>query len=311
MNEQDSKKILKEAVDDILDLMRQEKWREAHRACLEILRFDPENIKIIRLKNKIEKAVKKVNRNAIEQDLKTLEPLWKENKYEELLAHLKDLQPYAVDFPKITGLTLKAQRAYQNQMVVQQEAYVRQELKEIQDLAAASQYKEALKRLEKMKQMRLAEKQVVRLIRDLKARWIDYEIRRNAGLLASEKYEDMLLMYQGLLIIDGKSEKVKKQIEAVKKKYQVFKIQRQRESIYKMLEKIKTLYQLGRFEQAVEMAEEILEADPANREAKFYLVRAEKKSEKAMNREIFIQMKNSRKQMREEMKTNRDNITRI
>jgi len=311
MKADEAKKIIKEAIGEIRGLMRQEKWKEAHRACLEILRFDPENIKIIRLKNKIEKAVKKINRGSIEQDLKNLEPLWKEKKYQELLEYLKKLQPYAVDVPKISGLIIKAGKEYQKQLLAEQEQYLQQELKQINDLAAASKFADAVKAADKLLALHLDEEKIREVLKTLKRDWIEYELRQNQGLTGGEKYEDILLFYQGLLHIDGKSDKIKKLIGVTKKKYQVYRVQQKRELIYKQLEKIKTLYQMGRYEQVMELTEEILGIDPLNKEAKFYLVKAGRKAEKTLDREIFLQMKNARSQLKSEMRLNRKNVTRI
>jgi hypothetical protein len=97
MNDKEKKGTLKGAYDKIKTLMEEERWQEAHRACIELLRFDPDNIKTIRLKNKIEKNVKNINVKAIEDDLESLKPLWKEKKYKEILEHLKGLEPYIND----------------------------------------------------------------------------------------------------------------------------------------------------------------------------------------------------------------------
>ena len=311
MRTDEAKKMVKEAIGEIKDLIKQEKWKDAHRACLEILRFDPENIKIIRLKNKIEKAVRKINRGSIEQDLRNLEPLWKEKKYQELLEYLKKLQPYAADVPKISGLIIKAGKEYQKQLLSQQKQYLQQELKEINDLAAATKYADAVKTADKLLALQLDEEKIREVLKKLKSDWIASELQQNQALTGGEKYEDILLFYQGLLHIDGKSDRVKKLIDTTKKKYQVYRVQQKRELIYKQLEKIKTLYQMGRYEQVMDLTEEIVSIDPSNKEAKFYLAKAGKKAEKALDREIFLQMKNARSQLKAEMKLNRKNVTRI
>jgi tetratricopeptide (TPR) repeat protein len=307
----DAKKIIREAIAEIKELMRQDKWREAHRACLEILRFDPENVKIIRLKHKIENAVKKINRDAIVQDIRNLDPLWKEKKYEELLGYLKKLQPYAVDFPKISTLIIKATKAYKRQLLTLQEDFLKQEIKRISDMGAEGKYAEAVKSADKLLSQQFDDQRIRNLLAKLKNDWIESELQQNRGLTDSEKYEDILLFYQGLVHIDGKSEKIKRLIENVKRKYQVFRIQQRRELIYKQLEKIKTLFQMGRFEQVMALTEEILDVDPQNKEARFFLKKASKKAEKMLDKTILIQMKSARTQLKSEMKANRKNFTRI
>ena len=50
---------LREAVEQIKLLIDEEKLQEAYRACLEILRYDPENIHVIHLKIKLKEVWEK------------------------------------------------------------------------------------------------------------------------------------------------------------------------------------------------------------------------------------------------------------
>src|SRR5512145_859231 len=127
MTGDEAKKIINDAMDRISALMAMEKWKEAHRACLEILRFDPENLKVIRIKNKIEKIVRKINVKTLKDDVAKLEPLWKEKNYEALVENLKRLEPFAADYPKIRKQYILAQKKYHAQLLDRQENYVMSE----------------------------------------------------------------------------------------------------------------------------------------------------------------------------------------
>ncbi len=311
MTGDEAKTLLREAMVRINGLMAQEKWKEAHRACLEILRFDPENVKIIRLKNKIEKIVKKINVKSIREDIIKLDPLWREKKYGELLEYLKKLEPYVIDYPKIRTLIIKAQKAYKWQLLDEQEKEFLQEMEKIKKLAAESKYQEAVRLAEKLRILRLHEDQLISFLNNVRKEWIDHELQQNRGLTDSEKYEDILLFYQGLLRIDSRSAKVKNLMEKTKKTYQMYKIEQKREFIYKELDKIKTLFQLKRYVPVIEVAESLLEIDPFNKEARFYYDKAKYKSERISSREIYKQMKSARKQIKQEMKKNRKSIVRL
>jgi hypothetical protein len=131
---------LDEAIKTIKQLMKEEKWLEAHRACLEVLRFDPENLKIIHLKMKIEEKVKKINKNAIKNDIKKLQPLWPQHKYEELLMNLKKLEPYLPDYPALKPLILKATKKYEEQLRGRQQDTYQSETKRIGELMKINNY---------------------------------------------------------------------------------------------------------------------------------------------------------------------------
>jgi len=311
MTPEEARQILKDAMDRINALIMQEKWLEAHRACLEILRFDPENIKIIRLKNKIEKNVKKVNQKAIQQDLDNLKPLWDEKRYEELLKQLKKLEPYKVDYPPLENIILKAQGLYKAQFGEQQKEYIQQEMAEIKKLNSAGNHQEAIRRAEKLRTLALNEAEIKKLITEIRLRWVDSEISNNKSLLDSERFEDILIFCQGLYRIDSKSAKVKKLIEDKKKQYQNYKIQQKRDIIYKAIERIKTLYQLKKYTACMDTAQEIIDIDASNKEALTYFKKAKKRAEKLRDKELYKQMKALSKQEKQEYKKNKKAYIKI
>ncbi len=306
-----AKQMMKEAYERITALIAEEKWRDAHRACLEILRFDPDNIKIIRLKSRIEKNVQKLNRKAIRDDLDKLDPLWKEKRYEELLAHLKDLEPYIIDYPELKKIIVKAENGYRKQISSQQEGYYQTEKNSVKNLIEQKNYQDALRSAEKLRTLGLHEEEMKKIIKGLRKSWIQEEIDKSHILLQSEKYEDILLFYQGLLRIDSKSEIVKKRIEATKKVYEKYKIELKRETLYKNFEKMRTLFQLKKFDKALEVAQENLAIDPYNKNILKFMKKAKGKEEKAVFKELARQIKSSHRQMKEERKKDKKAFVRI
>jgi len=302
---------LQQAYKMIKEFMKEEKWLEAHRACLEILHFDPENIKIIHYKNKIEKKVKKINQKAIKEDIEKLQPLWGEHKYEELLKALKQLEPYLPDYPALKPIIIKARQKYEDQMRSNLEGTYQDEMKRIKDLIHEQKYAEALLVAEKVRIMNMHQSEVIKMLVKIRGEWIDYEIGNSKPLLSAHKYEDLLILYQRLLKIDSKSAKVLKLIEQTKKDYQAYKIEEKKEFIYKSLEQIKTLYQLKKYEKAYEATQEILEIDPTNKIALSFQKRSEIKSQKLINEEVITQMLYNQKKLKEEYKANRKDFLRL
>ena len=309
--DQQSKQLMKEAYERIMSLIADEKWRDAHRACLEILRFDPDNIKIIKLKSKIEKNVQKINRKAIRDDLDKLDPLWKEKRYEELLVHLKELEPYIIDYPQLKNIIIKAETGYKKQFSSQQEAYYQGEKETVKKLIDQKNYQEALKSAEKLKNLGLHEDEMKKVISSIHKSWIQSEIEKSSALLNSEKYEDILLFYQGLLHIDSNSDVVKKKIEATKKVYEKKKIEQKRETLYKNFEKMRTLFQLKKYDKALEVAQENLAIDPYNKNILKFMKQAKGKEEKAVFKELARQIKSSYRLMKEERKKNKKDFIRL
>ncbi len=307
----DAKSLIKENYQLILDYMEQEKWADAHRACLEILRFDPENIKIIRLKSKIENKVRNLNRDSVKKDLEMLEPLWKEKKFADILAYLQKLQPFTADYPPLLQVIKKAQEAYNEQVYEQQEEYFGKDYERILQLIKEKKFGESMREAEKLRLLKINESQVRKLIGKIRTDWINSEIQENQTLLQSQRYEDILLLYQRLLRIDSKSTLLEKLIKQTKKDYQFYKIDEKKEFIYKSTEEIRTLYLIKKYDKAIKAAKEILDIDPRNKEIKSLYSRSQRKYHKQLQKEVIAQMLGSQRQYLPIYKENKKAFRRI
>ena len=302
---------LAEAYQAIQDAMKDEQWVKAYQICLEVLRSDPENLKVINLKNQIEKNVKKANQQAIEDDIKQLEPLWKEKKYAELLEHFKQLEPYMKDFPKLRTLILKAKKLYEEELSQGLEQKYQGELARINELLKAKNFKEALFAAEKLREMDIHYPDVKKLQAKVRADWIDTEIEANKILLSGEKYENILLFYQKLLKIDPDSVKVKNLIEQTQKTYGSTRRDDKKEFLYKALEQMHTLYQLKKYEKTVQVCAEILAIDPDNKMVQDFQKKSEKKAQNVINKEVIEQILTNQKGLADEAKANPGEFIKI
>lgn len=303
--------VLKDAIKKIKQLIAEEKWLDAHRACIEILRFDPDNIKIIRLKNVIEKNVKKINVRAIKQDLKKLQPLWDQKKYEELLEHLKDLEPYIADYPPLKKFILKAQAAYKKSIEKEQKAYVEKELEKIKKLIEQKKYQEAIRNAEKLRIQKFNEDEVKAWIKKIREYWVENDLKQHETLLNSDKYEDIQIFLQKLKKIDPSNDKLDKMINDAKKKAKNLQIERKRDFIFIGLEKTRTMIQLKKFSKAVEAAREILNIDPDNVSAKRLFAKASRKEAKQIDKDVISLMKRNNKELKKQYKTDKKNFIRL
>jgi hypothetical protein len=295
----------------IIDLMGQEKWVDAHRACIEILRFDPENIKIIRLKNKIESKVRKQNINAIKSDLKQIMPLYKAKKYPVLMDSLRLLEPYINEYKPLKRFAIKVEKEYQNFISGEREKIYSQDLNSIKDLINKKKFQEGIRLAERLRIRALHSREVLNLILDIRRKWVDNEIESKKSFLAGDKWDDITLFYQGLFRIDEKSAKLKTLIESAKKNAKQKRIEEKRDFIYSGLEKIKTLFQLKKFESAMIAANEILMIDPENTKAQVYAQKAIIRVKKLIDRELLQQMVSTIKNTKQDYKINKKNYIRL
>lgn len=311
MDQQTAQNLVQEAFNKIIILMQQDKWLEAHRACVELLRFDPENIKAIRLKYKIEKNVKKINQNAIKNDLKALKQFWKEQDYTNLLFNLKKLEPYINDYPPLKKIFAKAQNLYNRQLEQKQHSFYQDQLSAIRRSVENKKFKEAFEAAESLKKLNIFNDQTAKVIININHDWIEYELEQNKTLCNSDKFEDILLFYQKLLKIDPKSEKLKKLMASTKDRYAEYKIAEKREFIYTSLEKIRTLYQLNKFDRVMDACGEVLEIDPKNKEVLHFYKSAKRKAANSIDKEVIQQIKNSQQQLKSDYQKDKTDYLKI
>ena len=302
---------LREAVEQIKLLIDEEKLQEAYRACLEILRYDPENIHVIHLKNKIERRVRKINRQAVKADLAKLKPLWREKKYEELFMNLKKLESFLPDYPHLKTILLKAKKCYDKQFRHQQEHFYDDETKRIYRMINEKQFQDAILANEKLQTLKIHGETLKKLLIYTRKKWIDHELEQNKILLHGEKYEDILLFLQKLLKLDPNDARLHHIIENKKSQYQRYRIDEKREFIYASLEKIRTLYLRKKYEKTVEAVEEILNVDSKNREANFFWKRALKRTKRLIQKECCALMIEAWKAEGEDYKKNKKEFIRI
>lgn len=307
----ESKVILKNAIGKIKNLMAQNKYVNAHKACLEILRFDPENIQVIKLKNKIEAAVKKHNIDALKEDIANLKPLLAQKKFEELLAHLKQLEPYINQYPPLKLFIIKAQKAYRKDITVKQKKYFDQQYEEIAKLRKQKKYAEALHISQQLIRDSIEIKRSTKLISELKHQWINDELEKKQQFMNTDKHEDILLWLQKLKQISGKHPKIDKLIEKTKQRQQLYKKDQKKDFIFSGFEKMKTLIQLKKFDKAMMAGEEVLEIDPTNTKVRKMYSEATRKEVRKINKQLLTQMKNAHKKMKEEYQKNKKDFIRF
>lgn len=302
---------LNELYHKIQTLITEERWQEAHRACLEILHIDPDNIKALHFKIKIEREVEKINISVLNEDLENLEPLWKEKQYEKLLLELKELTKYSTSYPPLLSAIEKAQKGYEDQLMHGQENAFDQEKARIEQSIKDLHFPEAMRGAQHLRIARIREKEVHELVNRIRSTWVDHELRRLGGLLSTKKFEEILLALQHIQHIDPDSEKIKKYINETQKKYKAFKLDEKKDFIYQGIEKIRTLVQLKKYAKAVEAAHEILEIDPENKQALKLFSTAKQKLQKTTRSELYDQMKKSRKEMKEQYTKTKDDYIKL
>lgn len=242
-------------------------WAEAYKICEKILSYAPENHEFLKLKLKIEKAVKEINQSSIKKELGKLEPLLHEQRFEEYLRQIAPLQSYVKDYPPIGQKILAAKKLMDDQYQKRKDAVFQEILNESKKNLTALDFQTSLQKLEQLRKTTYSLQKISSLEKKLRNNWIKQEIKLNRGLINSQKFEDIMIFLFSLKKINSANHEVTKLSNIIKKRYQLQKIENQKDFIFKTLEEIKNLYIRKRFDQCIELAEKILEIDSNNKQA--------------------------------------------
>jgi len=281
---------LKQIEIKIEELLREKDWPTAYKLCLEVLRFDPENGKFAKLKTHIENEVKKHNQLAIEQEIKNYKILLDQHQYEEYLKKLLSLKLYNKDYLELDNLILKARENVEIDLKEKQRAYLQDQFIFIDKLNEEHKYEEAITLAEKLLALKFHQNILQKKLKITKDTWIKYELEQNQSLLNTESFEAIILLYIKLLKIEPKNKNLQNKLARIKRLNHLSKVDLKKDVIYKTLEDIRTLYQLKKYDKLLELAENILDIDAENHQAKTWRRLANIKLRYVMSKEIRSQI---------------------
>ncbi len=271
---------LKEFENQVKADIAAENWAAAYKICNQILGYDPENATFLKLRNQIEHEVKLINQRSIHAELAKLEELLKTHQYEEYLRKIAPLQTYVGDFPEIGTKILQAKKLLDQEFQARKDQALADISKEIKEQGDNLDIPLTLQKLDQLYKLNINQELVLNLQKKVKKTWINLQIKRNQGLLNSQKYEDMIIFLLKLKKIEPGNPQVLSLIKKVKNQYQLQKIENKKDFIFKTIEEIKTLFITQKYDKSMELAERVLYIDPKNILANKYLKKARIKADK-------------------------------
>ncbi len=302
---------LKDFENKIKQLILLKDYSQAFKLSQEILRYDPNNVTIIKLQNKIEKKVKKRNSKIIEKEIQKLKPLYNAGQYEQYLKGLSALQSYLKDYPKLKILILDATNKLNQSYKTKRNDYIEQQIQTVNALIEEEKYIEALNICTQLLQFNIKINKLNHLISSIKHQYINSEFEKNHALLQTNKYEDINLFYQNLKKIDPQNNKINTLIERNKKEEHLNDLDNKKDFIYKILEEIKILNIKKKYDDALKLTMRILTIDPDNKLFQNYRSKFFNKINHEAKISIIQEIKKSFNNLSIKYKENSENFIKI
>lgn len=292
-------------------LFNEGKIKEAYTLCMKVLENDPENSRAINIKKEIEYRVENHNTRSVDERLEVLKPLWEKGEYAKLVKELTDLCQYAPHYEKLEKALAQAQDMYR-QMYMHQESEKRKEYEtKLAELFKTKKYTELLELMQKNAAAVTQDAQLRTLHATYKENIIQEKIKEKKSLFESEKYEDIVNFLLQLQEIDRNSPTLISYLRTYREKLLASQIDDKQEFVLKSSENAKMLYQLGKYEKAMEVAEEILHLDPKNSTAKGIYQKSKKTYEKELEESTENQIKANFQAFSEEQKVKPEGFKRL
>ena len=251
----------------INSLLNDRKFKEAFSLCRETILQYPNETRFVKIKERIEKAVEEENENIIKNKLEEIKPLWKEEKYLEILKTLKNLLAASPNNSKLKNLYLDAEKLYRKQYENLNEKFNKDQRIRLDSILKEnpSQLAEALYILTKENSGNTI---VKNLVSEYEEKLITKKIEDKRELINSNKFDVIEGFLDDLRKINRFSKKIQEIESQIKSRKLEGEIVQTKEFVYGGEKYLDTLVKLKKFDKAMKAAEEILKVDPENKEAK-------------------------------------------
>lgn len=299
-----------QAEQNIKLLIAEKKYKEAYISCKKFLEKFPDESRFIKLKEKIEHDVDEENQTVIEKKLNDIKPLWKQEKYVEILQKLRELLKISPTNVKIQELIAQAQESYKKEINKLTEDFEKKESEKFEELMEKDE-----KRL--IDEMFLLEKSnpgnhsVLALTKKYRGKLIDKKIHEKEYLIYSDKFDDIANLISQLKKIDDKNAQINHLEKLIKTRKLGGQVEDKNEFIFKAEQYLVTLMKLKKYDKALQVAGEILEIDKSNKNILKIFKKAEDgfyKQTRGTVADIIIQ---NQPQLREEYSKNKDKFIKI
>ena len=292
-------------------LLSEGKLKDAYNLCTKVLEADPENEGALAMKEKISNAALNFNQQAIDEKLKSFKPLWEAGEYNQLIKNLSELYRFAPHYGPLEEQLAQAQDLYRKQFAAQTKDVLATYMQELENLLQEKKYDEMIKLMLEKNRDALTNPQLNAIHRSYRDKIIAMKIAEKKSLFGTEKNEDIVNFLYQMQQIDRTNKQVEELLSTYKKNLLVSQVSNKQEFTLKATENMKTLYQLGKYEKAVQVAEEILHFDPLDKIAKDMAVQAKAKYAKQLQEETENQIATSYQEMKGEQASNKDAFTSL
>ncbi|MBL4694228.1 hypothetical protein JKY72_02565 [Candidatus Gracilibacteria bacterium] len=241
-------------------LMSEKKFKEAFESAQELVTKHPDDKEFLALIQEVKEGAAKENNKLVEQKIKEVKPLIKENKYSEALVILKKLFSIAPNNPTLIKFYSKTQAQYQDYSKEIAEKF-KVEKRASYDKLLAEDEDKLLFELFNLEKNSPGNQNVLSLTKEYRDKIIKKKLELKKDLIYSDKFDDIQNLISQLQKIDPTNPEVVELEKTINFRLHGSQIDNKKEFVYRSSKYLVTLMQLKKYEEAIKVALEILDVN--------------------------------------------------
>lgn len=268
----------------IKGLISQGNLQAALNACRELLKVNPYHKEVQKYLRKIEEEIVEQNEKKADADIDATMPLWKEQRYDELMKIYAKLYQYAPRNIRLIKLIEKLQERLTQQQKDERDAFLNKAAAAIEGLLKEKHFADTIQACNELLGISPGNSAAEVYLKEAKTALIEQKLKENERIFESADFERALEFYNSLLAIDPENQRIKNLAFQVSERMAEHSLIADRVHLNESIVRMKELFKTGEYEKVLQACEEILRLDPNNLSATIF----RKKAAKTLHREINI-----------------------
>lgn len=263
---------------NIQSLIIEGRLNDALIKCHDVLQRYPDDNEVKELMEVIAEKLEEENKEKVKIGIDEVKKMIKENKNEDALRKLQELLTLSPNNLKLKKLYIKEQDKYKEKFLRAEKNFLETKEKELRDLLESERYPEYLKELYSLESEYRKNRKIQSLVFQMKELIIQREIEGKRDLLKTTKFQDIESFLSDLRRINKDSLIIRDLETKINKRKIGTQVEGIGDFIYTGEQSLISLMKLKKYDEAMEVCREILDANPDNKKVQATYLKAKSKS---------------------------------
>lgn len=287
----DSEVYISQGLKIAKSLISQGNLQAALNACHELLKVNPYHREVQKYLRRIEEEIVKQNEKKVDADIDSTMPLWKEERYDDLMKIYAKLYQYAPRNMRLIKLIEKLQERLTEQQKDERNAFLNKATSAIEGLLKEKRFADTIQACNELLGISPGNRTAESYLKQAKTSLIEQKLKENERIFESADFERALEFYSGLLAIDPENQKIKSLAFQASGRIAEHSLIADKVHLNESIVRMKELFKTGEYEKVLQSCEEILRLDPGDISATIFLNKAAKTLHKETNILVLRRLK--------------------